>query len=156
MRCYTWGTNNAENRDQSGNGLLSFAIPDLGIQFRAAYTGNAAECEYLAIMALLNFVNVNPKIFERQSLDIFTDAVLPVYQVNKKAPVPASAARYCRAIGRFRATHRLSVGWVPREQNPAFVGVLELPPIRTETRIALSASDQAVEPSKQVTSNLKF
>jgi hypothetical protein len=89
-------------------------------------------------------------------LDIFTDAVLPVYQVNRKAPVPASAERYCRAIGRFRATHRLSVGWVPKEQNPAFVGVLELPPIRTKTRIALSTSDQPVEPSKHASSNLKF
>jgi len=156
MRCYIWGTSNLENRDQPGNGILSFAIPDLGIQYRAAHRATASECEYLAILALLNFVSNNPKIFTQQKLDIYTDAVLPVYQVNKKAPVPTSVERYCRIIHRFRATHQLALGWVPKEQNMAYTGVLDLPPLKTQTKIALGIPDQPAVLSKDAQSNLKF
>ena len=156
MRCYTWGTNNSENRDQPGNGILSFAIPDLGVQYRAAHVGTASECEYLAIMALLNFVNDNPKIFTRQKVEIYTDAVLPVYQVNRKAPVPASVERYCKAIQRLRLQSQLTVGWVPKEQNLAFIGVIDLPPLKTQTKIAVGPSDQPAGRSRRVQSDLKF
>jgi hypothetical protein len=156
MRCYTWGTNNLENRDQRGSGILSFAVPDLGIQFRASHQGTASECEYLAIMALLNFVSNNPKIFTEQKLDIYTDAVLPVYQVNKKAPVPPSVERYCRAIQRLRATHQLALGWVPKEQNTAFTGVIDLPPPKTPAKITLNASDQPAGLSQNDQPNLKL
>ncbi|MBI5866718.1 MAG: hypothetical protein HZB43_00240 [candidate division Zixibacteria bacterium] len=156
MRCYTWGTNNSENRDQANNGVVSFAIPDLGIQFRAAYRGTAVECEYLALMALLNFAVTNPKLFERQKLDIFTDAVLPVYQVNRKAPVPTSAERYIRMIQRFRTSHQLTLGWVHKEQNPAFTGVLDLPPLKTKSKIALNTPDTSVGQAKPAPSNFKF
>lgn len=158
MRCYVWGTNNVEERDRIGRGVLSFAIPDLGIQFRAAHQGTACECEYLALIALLNFAENNPKIFARQTMEACSDAVLMVYQLNGKAPVPVSLERYLRIVRRFQSAHDMSVHWVPTKQNFAFTGVLDLPPVRTPATISLgtSESEKTIEPRQDSQVNLKL
>ncbi len=145
MRCYVWGSNNKSQRDDVGNGIISFAIPDFGIQFRARHPGTAAECEYVALLGLLNFANNNPKLFERHSLEVYTDAVSLVYQVNRKAAVPASLARHVKIIDLFRERHKLSIGWVPRDENRAFTGVLDLAPVKTGATISLTSVDQRAQ-----------
>lgn len=147
MRCYIWGTNNREDRDSVGDGIVSFAIPDLGIQFRSRHPGNAAECEYVALLGLINFANNNPKLFESHQVEVYTDAVALVYQLNRKAMVPPALERHARVVQTFREKNRFSVGWVPRDENRAFTGVLDLAPIRTKTNIAMGTSDSIGNPS---------
>ena len=142
MRCYVWGSNNKSQRDDVGNGIISFAIPDFGIQFRSRHPGTAAECEYVALLGLLNFANNNPRLFERHTLEVYTDAVSLVYQVNRKAAVPSSLDRHVKIIDLFRERHKLSIGWVPREENRAFTGVLDLAPLKTDAKISLASVDQ--------------
>ena len=84
MRCFFWGTNNRPDRDTRGAGITSFAIPDWGVQFRAAQFGNATECEYGALLALLAFIEENPKVFEGVKCGL---AVLP-------APCPQAGIRF--------------------------------------------------------------
>ena len=156
MRCYVWGSNNKPQRDDVGNGVISFAIPDFGIQFRARHPGTAAECEYVALLGLLNFANNNPKLFERHTLEVYTDAVSLVYQVNRKAAVPAPLARHVKIIDLFRERHKLSIGWVPRDENRAFTGVLDLAPVKSKTNITLAAVDPRAAQENQPPSSPKL
>ncbi|MEW5876197.1 MAG: hypothetical protein AB1752_13590 [Candidatus Zixiibacteriota bacterium] len=141
MRCYIWGTNNREERDTVADGIVSFAIPDLGIQFRSRHPGTASECEYVALLGLINFANNNHKLFEQHQLEVYTDAVALVYQLNRKAIVPPALERHARVVQTYRDKHRFSIGWVPKDENRAFTGVLDLAPLKTKTRIELGSAD---------------
>jgi hypothetical protein len=153
MRCYIWGTNNRIQRDDVGNGIVCFAIPDFGIQFRSRHPGTAAECEYVALLGLLNFANNNPKLFERHTLEVYTDAVALVYQVNRREAVPPSLERHVKIIELFRQKHKLSIGWVPRDENRAYTGVLDLAPLKTKFKIAPSTVNKRPEHGGSAPSN---
>ena len=155
MRCFVWGTNNYQERDRVGNGVVSFAIPDLGIQFRSRHPGTAAECEYVALLGLLNFANNNTKLFEQHKLEVYTDAVSLVYQVNRKAAVPPALAKHVTLIDQFREKHRFTIGWVPKDENRAFTGVLDLAPLKTKTRISLGSVEQRGRNERPPSANLK-
>jgi hypothetical protein len=133
MRCFFWGSNNQADRDTRAAGVTSFAIPDWGVQFRAAQFGSAIECEYGAILALLAFIEKNPKVFEGVKLEFYTDAAAVVYQVNRKQPVPPSEARFWSLIRRFRVKKPFELCWVPRNQNRAYDGVLGVAPLKLDT-----------------------
>ena len=135
MRCYFWGCNNLQDRDTRGNGITSFAIPDWGVQYRAAQFGTATECEYGAFLALLQFVEKNPKIFEGMKLEIFTDASAVVYQVNRQSPVPPAEARFWAVVRRFRSKRPFELCWVPQDQNRACGGVLDLAPFKMKDKL---------------------
>jgi len=128
MRCYFWGTNNRPLREERALGVVSFAIPDWGVQFRAARTGDATECEYAALLALLRFVENNKSAFEGTRLEFYTDASAVVYQVNRHTPVLPAQARQWSLARRLRTLFPFELGWIPKEQNRAFSGVLELAP----------------------------
>lgn len=135
MRCYFWGTNNRKDRDERGRGVISFAIPDWGVQFRAAQPGNATECEYAALLALLRFIESNNTPFEGVGLQIYSDAAAVVYQVNRNSEVPPEQVRQWALARRVRSHRPFDLGWVPRDQNRAFDNLLNLAPITLKTSL---------------------
>jgi hypothetical protein len=139
MRCYIWGTNNCENRAEAGKGAACFVIPDWGLQFRAAHEGSAIVCELSAMLALLRFVESNPKVFEGQRLEILTDAAQLVEQLNGRAPLDPSQLRLFTSIRSLREKIRFEISWVPPDQNRAIDGVLDLPPLKTRFEIQHAA-----------------
>lgn len=147
MRCYIWGTNNCENRAEAGRGAACFVIPDWGLQFRAAQEGSAIVCELAALLALLRFVENNPKVFEGQRLEVMTDASQLVEQLNGRAPLDPSQQRSFALISSLRERVRFEIAWVPPDQNRAIAGVLDLPPLKTRFQIQHAAvSKRSPEP----------
>lgn len=135
MRCYIWGTNNCENRAEAGRGAACFVIPDWGLQFRAAHEGSAIVCELAALLALLRFVENNPKVFETQRLEVLTDASQLVEQLNGRAPLDPSHQSSFALIRSLRERVRFEITWIPAEQNRAVDGVLDLPPLKMKFQI---------------------
>lgn len=135
MRCYIWGTNNRENRAEVGRGAACFVIPDWGLQFRVAHAGGTLECEFAALLALLRFVENNPKAFEGQRLEVLTDASQIVEHVNGRAPLDQAQQPTIALIRSIRERIRFELSWVPTDQNRAIDGVLELPPLKTKFEI---------------------
>jgi len=101
------------------NALISFTIPDLGIVFRAGFSGAEKEVEYAALLALLEFVEINPQLFKNKALEIYSDSFTLVNQVNNKM--------YCsRELEPFRNMALLmkkkipySLNLIPKSDNPA-------------------------------------
>ncbi|MEW5701868.1 MAG: hypothetical protein AB1792_06530 [Candidatus Zixiibacteriota bacterium] len=149
MRCYFWGTNNRTDRAQRGRGVISFAIPDWGVQFRAAQIGTASECEYSALLSLLRFVENNPRVFEGKKLAICTDAAALVYQVNRKLPVAPSEVNLWERVTTWRDRVPFELVWVPSEQNAAIGGVLDLAPMTLKKPLSHTHLDLKNTPDKQ-------
>ena len=105
--------------DERGYGVVSFHLPDLEITFRARYKGTALACEYAALLALLEFVEINPKLFKGKSLEVYSNSFAVVNQLNDRMfcqkdlqPLRNMALTYKRKIP-------FSIDWVPQSRNPA-------------------------------------
>jgi len=139
MRCHVWGTNNHEDRTQEGRGVACFAIPDWGLQFRAAQDGTAMLCEYASMLALLRFVENNPKVFEGQKFEILSDSSQLVEQLHGRLPVEPPQLKAWTLIRAVREKIHFELSWVPPEQNQAIAGVLDLPLLKTRLLIQHTA-----------------
>jgi hypothetical protein len=146
MRCYIWGTNNHEDRSMEGMGVACFAIPDWGLQFRAAQDGNASVCETAALLALLRFAEGNPKVFEGHNLEIYSDSSQFVEQLTGQASVDPTLVKSHLLIRSLREKIRFELSWIPSDQNRAIEGILDLPPLKTHFQIQHS-SPQATSPT---------
>ena len=154
MRCYFWGTNNLSVRDKRGRGVASFTIPDWGVQFRTAHEGTASECEYAALLALLRFVENNPRVFEGKKLEVFSDAVALVQKVNRRVPPEPAEAKSLALVRVFRNRIPFELAWVPPEQNCAIRGVLDLAPLNTKTPIQYTTIDRGKTVDKPTSGDL--
>lgn len=118
MRCYFY-SRSLEDPGHRGPGVVTFVIPDLDITFRARYMGTEIECHYAALLALLEFADINPKLFKQKILQIFSDNIAVVGQINQQIncrkehePLLQMALTYKRKIA-------YSLGWVAPADNPA-------------------------------------
>ncbi len=84
MECFFTSKIRESADDTKHNALISFTVPDLGIVFRAAFRGTPKEVEYAALLALLEFVEINPQLFKNKTLEIYSDSFTLVNQVNNK------------------------------------------------------------------------
>jgi hypothetical protein len=123
MRCFFHG----RNRDVDGvpgfNGLVSFAIPDIGITFRARYTGSHDECEYASLLALLEFVELNPHLFRNKRIEIYGNDYLVISQVNKGTRPSRNLEPYMNMAVGYRHKIPFTLNWIPDNENLAQDGL---------------------------------
>ncbi len=127
MQCFFYGTIRDENEDKSSspqnrgahNGVVSFTIPDLGIVFRAQFKGSSHECEYASLLALLEFVEINPHLFKNRTVEIFGDSFVVVNQVNLQMFCDKKLEPYRNMALVYKKKIPYSLNWIPHNENPA-------------------------------------
>lgn len=105
--------------DKSGDGIVSFHFPDLNITFRARYRGTALACEYAALLALLEFIDINPKLFKGKSLELYGDSFAVVNQVNDRQFCNKDLIPFRNMALIYKKKIPFSLDWVPPTENPA-------------------------------------
>jgi ribonuclease HI len=127
MQCFFYGTIRDENKDNDSttlttsgpNGVVSFTIPDLGIVFRAQFKGKAQECEYASLLALLEFIEINPHLFRNKTVEIFGDSFVVVNQVNLQMFCNKELEPYRNMALVYKKKIAYSLNWIPQNENPA-------------------------------------
>lgn len=119
MDCYFYGMIRAADREKGSDGVVSFCVPDLGITFRAKFTGNQWECEYASLLALLEFVELNPHLFKSKHLEIFGNSYVVVHQVNQKLGCTKQLKPYRDMALIYKNKIPYTLGWIPKSDNPA-------------------------------------
>ncbi len=120
MQCYCYG--HPEKKLKNGDKLasyVSFTIPDIGISFKAAHGGDSRECEYTSLLALLEFVDLNPQLFKSKDLEIYSDSFTMVHQVNMQENVTKDIEPYRQLALKYKEKIPYTLSWVPKENNPA-------------------------------------
>jgi len=117
MQLYFYGIS-GEGRPE-GYGLATFTIPDAGIVFRARFKGNQDECQYAALLALLEFVEINPQLFKHRTVEIYGDSFTVVHQVNKKMLCGKTLEPYRNMALLYKRKFEYSLSWIPTNENPA-------------------------------------
>lgn len=137
MKLYFYGSNRREKREESGFGIIAFAVPDIGFIFRSAHKGPALDCEYFALLTLCQFVETNAGLFKEQKLEFLGDSTTVVYQLSRPEVSSRFAPQSLQALSaedhangnvpahlleRLRAFKRklgFSLLWVPLSENRA-------------------------------------
>jgi ribonuclease HI len=119
MQCFFYGTTREQNRDDGHNGVVSFSVPDLGIVFRAQFKGNPVECEYASLLALLEFIEINPHLFQNKTVEIFGDSFVVVNQVNLQMVCNKDLEPYRNMALVYKKKIPFSLNWIPQKENPA-------------------------------------
>jgi hypothetical protein len=129
------------------NGLVSFAIPDLGILFRTSYPGSHYELEYMSLLSLLRFIELNRSAFKNHKIEIFSTSSLLVYQVNQNAFCEKELERYKNLAIAYKNMLNFSLSWIPQSENRAEKGMLDLPPLKNSFKMNLSFDTESRDES---------
>ena len=159
MKCYFHGINPSEEAGTREGGIISFAVPDIGVIYRTRCTGDRLECEYLALAALLEFLDSNSDIIANQNLEILGDSAVVVYQLNGKIPVLSRVLKHYRRIEQYKNRLKFKVSWIPQSLNRAAMTLPDLPPL--DAKISFDFSFATKRPGRNsdstpLSSNRKF
>lgn len=132
LRCYISSKTGLRNKEKRQNGLVSFAIPDLGVLFKARYLGSHYELEYFSLLTLARFIESNPKAFQGHKLSILCSSPLLVYQITQNSLCQKEVERHRNLALAYKKKLDFSLSWVPESQNPAQNGMIDLPPVKTQ------------------------
>jgi ribonuclease HI len=119
MQCFFYGTNRDKECTDSRGGVASFSIPDLGIVFRAEFRGSPVECEYASLLALLEFIEINPHLFQNKTVEIFGDSFVVVNQVNLQMVCNKDLEPYRNMALVYKKKIPFSLNWISEKENPA-------------------------------------
>ncbi len=119
MDCFfgSYQRSQAEARQKSK--LVSFRIPDLGITFKAPFEGGEDHTDFASLLALLEFIDLNRKLFGDKSLQIFGGNVRIVEQVNTGSAADEDFAPFLAKALQYRQKYHYSLDWTSSDNNPA-------------------------------------
>ena len=120
MQCFFSGEMFNHPTRPAEAGVVSFRIPDLDITFRAQFKGSARECQYASLIALLEFVDLNPHLFKNKTLEIFSDSEMVVRHVNNsQLEMPNDLEPYRSMALTYRRKYPFLLSLVRTGNNPA-------------------------------------
>ena len=118
MELYFASLDNSERND-TGKNLISFSIPDIGVNFKAPFAAADIALDYASLLTLLEFIEVNPQLFSNRALEVFCHNFELVEQVEKKIVTDARLIPFLQKALAYRAKLNYSLNWIPRPDNPA-------------------------------------
>ena len=119
MKCYFFGSNLTAEKSTRRHGVISFAIPDYGVLFRAQHEGDHYECEYGALLALVRFLQVNRQHFRGKQLTLLTDSAVVVYQGTRRIAASGKLARLRDLLLFYQRKLGFKLEWLPSRMNRA-------------------------------------
>jgi hypothetical protein len=99
--------------------LVTFAIPDIGVRFKAPFSADDQVIDYASLLALLEFVEINPQLFANRALELYCHNFDLVTQINTCRIDDAQVAPYLEKTMEYRQRLNFSINWIPRPDNPA-------------------------------------
>ncbi len=123
MECYFYSNVLDQRQDGLHDAVISFTIPDTGIVFRSRFAGSPGECEYAALLTLLEFVELNPQVFRDRTIEIYGDSFTVVNQINEKMYCAQDLQPFRNMALLFRNKFSYSISWIPQRDNPAQIGL---------------------------------
>lgn len=105
--------------DVRPDNLVTFCIPDIGVRFKAPHKADDEIIDYASLLTLLEFIDVNPQLFNNRSLELYCNNFDLVSQVNNCQTADQYIAPLIERAQKYRSRMKYSLNWVPRPDNPA-------------------------------------
>ncbi len=114
-----FGSFKPEDKPESGEMLVCFSIPEVGIAFKAPFAGEELHTEYASLLTLLEFIELNQNIFTGKELKIYGTNTDMINQVNEKAVCQYEFSELLRKALEYKKKYNYKLGWIPGENNPS-------------------------------------
>lgn len=114
-----FGSFAASEAELRPNSLVTFSIPDIGVRFKAPFATEEFALDYVSLLTLLEFVEINPQLFANRALEVYTDNPDIVRHISTGTIEQAELAPYLQKALEYQARFRYSINWVSRPDNPA-------------------------------------
>lgn len=118
MNCYFGIYNRDGDASDDKKMLVCFSIPEAGINFKAPFAGEELHTEYASLLTLLEFIELNQKLFNGKELNIYGDNLDLIGQINEKTCRYEYSQLLSKAL-EYKEKFTFSIGWIPKGQNPA-------------------------------------
>lgn len=120
MECFFGSYEPDGNNPKIRKTLVCFSIPDAGIAFKAPFSAEEElHSEYASLLTLLEFIELNQKLFHGSQLQIFGNSLELVDQVNKKRACRYEFSELLRKALEYKKKYNYSLGWIPKSNNPS-------------------------------------
>ena len=120
MNCYFYGATREKESILGHNGVVAFSVPELNLIFKAQIKGNQAEVGYASLIALLEFIELNPNLFQKRKIQIYGDSSMVVHQVNFNLVCAKELEPYRNLVLQYKRKITWTLGWVSKEENRAY------------------------------------
>ncbi|MEE8577693.1 MAG: hypothetical protein V3T31_10595 [candidate division Zixibacteria bacterium] len=101
--------------------LVTFNIPDLGIRFKAPFSGvDDNHCSFASLLSLLEFIDGNQNYLANKTYQIFGNDKTTIDQVNESSLAPDEFAPLMDKARNYRKKYRFSLAWIPTWENAAY------------------------------------
>lgn len=114
-----FGSLKPSSASTSSRSLVTFAIPDIGVKFKAPYAADNMALEYASLLTLLEFIEINPRLFVNRSLELFSTSAELVDQINRRQVNTPDLAPYLHKALEYRSRLKFSINWISPNDNPA-------------------------------------
>lgn len=130
LKCYFSVRISEQEKGKKQNGLICFAIPEVGVLFKTRSIGSFFELEYISFLSLLRFLELNQKAFENLKLSILCSSPLLVYQMNENSGCQREVQQLRNLVLAFKRKLNFFLSWIPEGENRALNGMMDLPPLK--------------------------
>ena len=114
-----FGSLKMSESDLQAQSLVTFAIPDIGVKFKAPYRAEETILDYASLLTLLEFVEINPQLFSNRALELYCNNLDLVDQVNNCRVDRDELIPYLKKAIAYRSRLKYSINWIARPDNPA-------------------------------------
>ena len=114
-----FGSFSAEANQHRRNTLVTFAIPDLGVKFKAPFNATDIVLDYASLLTLLEFIEINPQLFANRALELYSHNRALVDQIRTCTICDPGLAPYLHKALEYRAKMHYSINWISPSDNPA-------------------------------------
>lgn len=126
MNCY-FGAYRYDRPEEHGKtAVVMFHIPDIGIKFKAPFSGvNEDHSDFASLLALLEFIDSNQKYFSNRAYQIFGNNAHVINQINGREQYPPEFEFLVEKARHYREKYRFSLQWVPSRDNTVYDSLLD-------------------------------
>lgn len=149
MKAYFYAQSQNPVPHTEGPGIIAFSIPDLGFTYRQALRATPSEFPYRALLALIEFLENNRKVWQKQKLELCTDCAPFIYQVLGDMAAPA---RVRIPLGTIRLKKRqlgFTLHWVAPHENRTRENISQQPVSSQAPPLNFASLQDASSPKSQ-------
>jgi len=119
MECF-FGSYERDGKDAAAKKMLvCFSIPKAGIVFKAPFSGEKMHTEYASLLTLLEFIEMNQKLFKGKEIKIYGDNAEVIKQINTTRTCHYEFSQLLKKALDYKQKYNYSLGWVSSDHNPS-------------------------------------
>jgi hypothetical protein len=134
LKCYVSGR---AIQGQQNVGVVSFAVPEMGILFRCSASGSRADLEFIAFLSFLRFAEHNQELFKKRELHIFTDFPILMYLMNNNVQPGLEGSAVLKEASRAAKYVTYKVKWIEERMNRAAGPASDIPDMPADVKIKI-------------------